>query len=83
MSADSHWLVTGSTEDTARLWDLTDSTTASIPLRGHSDGLLAIAVSPDSQWVVTGGLDNSVRLWSLTEPTAAPRILRGHTAWVG
>ena len=56
ISADSHWLVTGSTDQTARLWDLTasDPATSSTVLRGHEDSITSVAISADSRWLVTG-----------------------------
>jgi len=67
ISPDNHWLVTGSWDRTARLWDLTAKDPAAKPvvLRGHEDGVNAVAISPDNRWLVTGGLDGTARLWLL------------------
>ncbi len=50
------WLVTGSDDKTARLWDLTAQTrpASSIVLRGHEDHLMTVAISPDARKLVTG-----------------------------
>jgi hypothetical protein len=81
-SPDNHWLVTGSNDETARLWDLTapDPGAVSIVLRGHEDFILAVAISSDSHWLATGSKDKTARLWDLTapNPAAAPIVLRGH-----
>jgi WD40 repeat protein len=87
ISPDGRWLVTGSEDDTARLWDLAakDPAAASIVLRGHEDTIWCVAISPDGWWLVTGSADKTARLWDLTAkaPAAAPVVLRGHenTIW--
>jgi WD40 repeat protein len=92
ISADSRWVVTGSWDKTARLWDLRAQDPAANPvvLRGHDLPVLAVAISADSRWVVTGSgmehddlfrsLYNTARLWDLTatDPAANPVVLRGH-----
>ena len=82
ISPDGHWLVTGSDDATARLWDLRASDPAAAPilLRGHEYGIVAIAISHDSHWLVTGSADGTARLWDLSasDPAAAPVVLRGH-----
>ena len=82
ISADNRWLVTGSEDNTARLWDLTakEPASASIVLRGHEDAILAVAISADNRWLVTGSGDKTARLWDLTakDPASASIVLRGH-----
>jgi WD domain, G-beta repeat len=86
ISADSRWLVTGSGDKTARLWDLRaqDPSANPVVLRGHDGGVYAVAISADSRWVVTGSEDNTARLWDLRakDPAANPVVLRGHNGWV-
>ncbi len=82
ISHDSRWLVTGSADTTARLWDLSAADPAADPvvLRGHESGISAIAISHDNRWLVTGSLDYTVRLWDLSaaDPAAEPLVLRSH-----
>jgi len=82
ISPDGHWLVTGSTDGTARLWDLSASDPAAAPvvLRGHEDGVWAVTISPNGHWLVTGSRDGTARLWDLSapDPAATPVVLRGH-----
>ncbi len=84
ISPDGHWLVTGSADNTARLWDLTapDPAASPVVLRGHEGGITALAISPDGHWLVTGSDDTTARLWDLTaqDPAANPVVLRGHEA---
>ena len=67
ISPDGRWLVTGSVDDTARLWDLKSKNPAagSRVFKGHTDFISCVAISPDSRWLVTGSGDNTARLWDL------------------
>jgi WD40 repeat protein len=82
ISADNRWLVTGSQDNTARLWDLTavDPAASATVLSGHESTVGAVAISPDNRWLVTGSGDKTARLWDLntTDPAASVRVLRGH-----
>src|SRR5438552_12054561 len=66
-SPDNRWVVTGSVDKTARLWDLKAAYPAAQPvvLKGHENSVTAVAFSPDNRWVVTGSYDKTARLWLL------------------
>jgi conflict system STAND superfamily ATPase/WD40 domain-containing protein len=82
ISHDNHWLLTVSSDHTARLWDLTakDPLANPVVLRGHEGSVIAWAISPDNHWLVMGSADFTARLWDLTvkDPSANPTVLRGH-----
>ena len=82
ISPDGRWLVTGSTDTTARVWDLSASDPGATPrvLRGHEGGIKCLSISPNSRWLVTGSWDGTARVWDLlaSDDGLSPRILRGH-----
>ena len=82
ISPDNHWLVTGSQDGTARVWDMTaaDPASTSVVLRGHDDAINVVAISPDNHWLVTGSHDGTARVWDMTaaDPASTSVVLRGH-----
>ncbi|WP_416958202.1 XRE family transcriptional regulator [Streptomyces sp. Agncl-13] len=82
-SADSRTLVTGSNDDTARLWNVTDPHRARplATLTGHTGKVSHAAFSADARTLATASWDDTARLWDTTAPDS-PRllaVLRGHT----
>ena len=85
-SPDGKWLASGSWDHTVRVWDMTSSdygheniTTPRdrFVLRGHSDIIDNLAISPDSTLLVTASRDKTSRVWNLH--TGELRyILTGH-----
>jgi WD40 repeat protein len=67
ISPDNRWLVTGSDDRTARLWNLRaqDPGANPVALRGHRGAVNALAISFDSRWLVTASWDDAARLWPL------------------
>ena len=72
-SSDGHRLVTGSLDETARLWDIStlldkgrkveDLVPEPVALYGHGDSVKSVAFSPDGQWLASGSADDTARLW--------------------
>lgn len=56
----SHFLASGSRDATVRLWDETE---AYAVLRGHTDWVRDIAITPDNRLLASASRDASVRLW--------------------
>lgn len=78
----SDWLVTGSNDQTARLWNLKshDPSQNSILFDAHQDVVRAVAFSPDGDWLATASHDKTARLWDLTldDPSAESQPIKGH-----
>ena len=77
---DGRFIVTTSSDETARLWDA-DSGKFVREFKGHKYAVLCAEFSKDGQWLVTGGEDNSARVWNV-ETAASLLTLSGHTASV-
>jgi len=76
-SPDAHYLVSGSADFNAILWDVSQQRRLH-NLQGHTDAIYAVAFTPDSKRVVTGSYDHSLRLWQVQEGQLIA-TLKGHT----
>ncbi len=64
MTPDGARIVTGSADNTARVWDA--KTFAELAtLEGHTRGVTSVTVTPDGARIVTASYDNTARVWEL------------------
>jgi WD40 repeat protein len=61
-SPDGKTVLTGSVDNTARLWETAAGKPLGPPLQ-HQDLVVAVAFSPDGKTVLTGSIDKTSRLW--------------------
>lgn len=64
-SPDGRYVLTGSADKTAQLWDASTG----LELRsfeGHSEAVRSVAYSPDGRTVLTGSWDHTARIWEAT-----------------
>src|SRR5262249_143457 len=61
-SSDGNWVLTGSYDKTARLWDINTGLEVR-RFTGHTDPVQSVAFSPDVKTVITGSYDKTARLW--------------------
>jgi WD40 repeat protein len=79
-SPDGRVALTGSSDNTARLWDVATGMPLGAPLR-HQGFLQSAAFRPDGQLVLTGSYDRSARLWEVAAgPHATVLRNEGRTA---
>jgi eukaryotic-like serine/threonine-protein kinase len=76
-SPDGRWIVTGSSDKTAKVWE-TDSGRELLTLKGHSSGISSVALSPDGQRIVTGSSDKTAKVWDAASGREL-LTLKGHT----
>ncbi|MEH2036760.1 WD40 repeat domain-containing protein, partial [Nostoc sp.] len=60
-SPDGERIVTASSDNTARVWDMTGNLVAE--LQGHTDTVNSASFSPDGERIVTASSDNTARVW--------------------
>ena len=80
VSRDGTRVVSGSDDNTVRVWDLATGRQATT-LTGHTDWVRATAVSRDGTRVVSGSDDNTVRVWDLATGREEA-VLTGHAGEV-
>jgi WD40 repeat protein len=79
-SPDGQSIVSGSYDNTVRVWDATTGTERHT-MHGHKDEINCVAFSPNGQLIVSGSDDNTVRVWDAS--TGAERYtMRGHEGQV-
>lgn len=74
-------MVTGSGDNTARIWDC-DTQTPLATLTGHRNWVLCCSYSPDGEMIATGSMDNTIRLWDSKHGKPIGDALKGHLKWI-
>ncbi len=69
-SPDGTKVLTGSSDGTARLWEMTSGKVLAT-LNGHSDWVTSVACSPNGEKIVTGSYDRTAQIWE----TASGKLL--------
>ncbi|MFM7405845.1 MAG: protein kinase domain-containing protein [Cuspidothrix sp.] len=64
ISRDGQTLVSGSDDDTIKIWNLGTGELKST-LTGHSSSVWSLAISPDGQTLVSGSSDDTIKIWRL------------------
>ncbi|KIJ26014.1 hypothetical protein M422DRAFT_192783, partial [Sphaerobolus stellatus SS14] len=82
-SLDGTKIVSGSWDNTVRLWDACTGQSLGQPLEGHQGGVSSVGFSPDGTKIVSGSSDNTVRLlWDACTGQSLGQPLEGHQNWV-
>ena len=76
-SMDGLRLVSGSYDNTIRLWDAAMGNCTAV-LKGHTKGVRSVAFSADGLRVVSGSHDSTVRMWDAATGSCTA-VLEGHT----
>ncbi|KIJ42926.1 hypothetical protein M422DRAFT_170420, partial [Sphaerobolus stellatus SS14] len=71
-------VVSGSNDQTIRIWNAHTGKLVSGPFQGHTGRVLSVAFSPDGERVVSGSSDQTIRIWNACtgEPVSGP--FHGH-----
>jgi WD40 repeat protein len=74
LTPDGKLLVSGSNDNTVRVWNSTTGAELRT-LWGHRKSVKAVAVTDDPQFVISGSFDRTIRIWDLTS-SEPPRVIR-------
>ncbi|KAJ6548688.1 hypothetical protein B0H19DRAFT_1299610, partial [Mycena capillaripes] len=81
-SPDGNHIVSGSSDQTVRIWDAHTGAAVGEPLEGHTRSVRSVAFSPDGNHIVSGSNDRTVRIWDAHTGAAVGEPLEGHTHYV-
>ena len=80
LSPDSRYAISGSHDNTVRVWDLKTGRCIHT-FEGHDDTIFSVAVTPDGRFAVSGSADHTLRLWELASGRCV-HTLKGHTGTI-
>ncbi|KAG9075257.1 hypothetical protein FRC06_010189, partial [Ceratobasidium sp. 370] len=78
-SPDGAYIVSGSNDNTIRIWDARTGQIVGQPLQGHANSVYSVAYSPDGAYIVSGSCDNTIRIWDARTGQSVGQPLQGHT----
>jgi len=81
ISSDGQFALSGSWDNTLRLWDIQAGTTAR-RFVGHTKEVLSVAFSADNRQIVSGSRDRTIRLWNTLAKCKFVIEENCHTHWV-
>ncbi|ABW27178.1 TIR domain-containing protein [Acaryochloris marina] len=76
-SADGRRALSGSNDNTVRLWDVDTGQSLRV-MEGHTDSVNSVAFSADGRRALSGSSDRTVRLWDV-DTGQSLRVMEGHT----
>ncbi|KZP17833.1 WD40 repeat-like protein [Athelia psychrophila] len=79
-SPDGTHIVSGSADNTIRIWDAETGEAVGEPLRGHTNEINCVAYSPNGRHIVSGSDDKTIRIWDAETGESVGEPLIGHTA---
>lgn len=81
ISVDGHYALSGSWDNTLRLWQISNGETR-LRFVGHKKDVLSVAFSADNRHIVSGSRDKSINLWNTLGMLKYTMTTNGHTGWV-
>ncbi|MGB3615363.1 MAG: WD40 repeat domain-containing serine/threonine-protein kinase, partial [Elainellaceae cyanobacterium] len=80
VSADGHWVISGSGDKTVKVWSV-ETGALRYTLRGHDSWVRAVAASSNAPVVASASNDKTIQIWNL-DTGQATHVLWGHTDWI-
>lgn len=78
---DGSRIVSGSTDGTARVWDLATRQPVAV-LSGDQNPVFSVAFAHTNPWIAAGDAQGTVRLWDMVNQPPSGTPLEGHRRWV-
>ncbi|KAH7335574.1 quinon protein alcohol dehydrogenase-like superfamily [Rhizoctonia solani] len=75
-------IVSGSSDNTIRIWGAQNRETTVGPIKGHTDNINSVMFSPDGALIASASRDNTIRIWDAQNGHLVFNPLRGHTSSV-
>lgn len=80
-SPDGRYVVTASSDGTARIWEAETGMQLTV-LKGHTSFVVCAAFSPDGKYIVTASWDRTAKIWETATGTLKTTLV-GHTGMSG
>lgn len=80
IAPDGKTLISGSADNTIRIWDMTSGQTLRT-LAGHTSFVNALTLTPDGKTLISGSADRTIKIWDLSTGSLRHTLL-GHTGYV-
>ena len=77
-SPDGRHVISGSADETIRIWDAETGAEVGKPLNGHTAQVMSVAYSPNGRHIISGSADRTIRIWDAKTGTAVGKPLEGH-----
>jgi WD40 repeat protein len=77
-SPDGRLLVSGSYDNTLRLWDTATGQVVGAPMAKHEQPVESVAFSPDGQTIASGSDDKTIRFWDARSQQPVGEPIGGH-----
>jgi WD40 repeat protein len=78
-SPDGKHVISGSQDNTLRLWDVRSGKSIGSPFKGHTQAVYSVAFSPDGTKIASGSWDKTLRLWDARNGHRVSMPFTGHT----
>jgi WD40 repeat protein len=77
-SPDGTCIISGSNDNTIRLWDVHSGKAIGSPFQGHANSVWSVAFSRDGMHIISGSFDHTVRLWDVKSGKLIGSPFTGH-----
>ncbi|KIM26666.1 hypothetical protein M408DRAFT_72315 [Serendipita vermifera MAFF 305830] len=77
-SPDGTRIVSGSSDNTIRVWDAETGETLTGPLEGHTDEVSSVSFFPDGTRIISGSFDHTIRVWDAATGEKVMEPWEGH-----